>query len=74
MEAMMKSMKKEEIEELEIRPGGMLVQKRDPDSEPNLLTFPVVPMIRVKVKFGSSYHSVSISSQASFGKAFSFSI
>ncbi|CAN1186237.1 BAG family molecular chaperone regulator 1 [Linum perenne] len=56
MEAIMKSLRKDEIEELEIRPGGMLVQKRDPDSEPNSLTFPVVPMIRVKVKFGSSYH------------------
>ncbi|KAJ3692708.1 hypothetical protein LUZ60_011803 [Juncus effusus] len=50
----------------EVRPGGMLVQKRDPDSDG-----PVgapVPAIRVKVKYAGVYHEVYISSQASFGE------
>ncbi|XP_027181450.1 BAG family molecular chaperone regulator 1-like [Coffea eugenioides] len=49
----------------EVRPGGMLVQKRNIDSNQN---FNVVPMIKVRVKYGSSYHEVNISSQASFGE------
>ncbi|CAL1375444.1 unnamed protein product [Linum trigynum] len=52
------------VEEWEMRPGGMLVQKSSNNSHP----LPIVPMITVKVKFGSSYHNVSISSQASFGE------
>ncbi|XP_041002713.1 BAG family molecular chaperone regulator 1-like [Juglans microcarpa x Juglans regia] len=51
--------------EWELRPGGMLVQKRDPDSDRN--TVPA-PTIRVKVKYGSTYHEVYISSQATFGE------
>ncbi|KAK6137544.1 hypothetical protein DH2020_028710 [Rehmannia glutinosa] len=50
---------------LEVRPGGMLVQKRNSDSNPNSNP---VPNIKVKVKYGSSYHEVIISSQASFGE------
>lgn len=50
--------------EWELRPGGMLVQKRDPDSDRN--TVPA-PTIRVKVKYGSTYHEIYISSQATFG-------
>lgn len=48
--------------DLEVRPGGMMVQKRDTNqcSQP-------VPTIRVRVKYGSSYHEIRISSQASFG-------
>lgn len=49
----------------ELRPGGMLVQKRTPDSDRES-TPP--PTIRVKVKYGSNYHEISISSQATFGK------
>ncbi|KAL3498776.1 hypothetical protein ACH5RR_041508 [Cinchona calisaya] len=49
----------------EVRPGGMLVQKRNIDSNQN---FSIVPIIKVRVKYGSSYHEVSISSQASFGE------
>ncbi|CAL1401161.1 unnamed protein product [Linum trigynum] len=66
MEAMKNSSVKEEIrmEEWEMRPGGMLVQKSNNNSH----TLPIVPMITVIVKFGSSYHNVSISSQASFGE------
>lgn len=54
-------------EKWEVRPGGMLVQKRDPDS--GLGSSPVrVPTIRVKVKYAGVYHEVYISSQASFGE------
>lgn len=49
----------------EMRPGGMLVQKRNPDSDP--VGAPPPPMIRVKIKYGSLYHEMSISPQASFG-------
>ncbi|KAL6501645.1 hypothetical protein OROGR_026778 [Orobanche gracilis] len=56
----------------EVRPGGMLVQKRTSDSNPNPNP---VPTIKVKVKYGSSHHQVIISSQASFSKyCFCFSI
>lgn len=49
----------------EVRPGGMLVQKRNSVSDHNSIP---VPNIKVKVKFGSSYLEFNISSQASFGK------
>ncbi|KAL0393481.1 UNVERIFIED_CONTAM: BAG family molecular chaperone regulator 3 [Sesamum latifolium] len=49
----------------EVRPGGMLVQRRSSDSNQNSGH---VPNIKVRVKHGSSYHEVSISSQASFGE------
>ncbi|GKU95334.1 hypothetical protein SLEP1_g8705 [Rubroshorea leprosula] len=52
-------------EELEIRPGGMLVQKRDSGSDQNSVS---VPTIKVRVKHGSKYHEIYISSQASFGE------
>ncbi|CAN4085280.1 unnamed protein product [Withania somnifera] len=50
--------------EWEVRPGGMLVQKRNPDSENR----PPPPPIRVRVKNGSIYHEINISSQATFGE------
>ncbi|CAH2070279.1 unnamed protein product [Thlaspi arvense] len=50
----------------EMRPGGMLVQKRNPDSDP--VGAPPPPMIRVRIKYGSVYHEISISPQASFGE------
>lgn len=53
-----------EVGSWEVRPGGMLVQKRTIDSNQNSLT---VPTIKVRVKYGSFYHEVKISSQASFG-------
>ncbi|KAG6418846.1 hypothetical protein SASPL_121052 [Salvia splendens] len=46
----------------EVRPGGMLVQKRNSDCNH------IVPNIKVRVKYGSIYHEVVISSQASFGE------
>ncbi|KAL3647213.1 hypothetical protein CASFOL_008181 [Castilleja foliolosa] len=49
----------------EVRPGGMLVQQRNSDSNPNSNP---VRNIKVKVKYGSSFHQVVISSQASFGE------
>jgi hypothetical protein len=55
---------KEEV--WEVRPGGMLVQKRSPDAEPPAGGAPV-PTIRVKVKFNGVYHEIYINSQASFG-------
>ncbi|KAL6900653.1 hypothetical protein ACP4OV_005329 [Aristida adscensionis] len=56
---------KEEV--WEVRPGGMLVQKRSPDAEPPPGGAPV-PTIRVKVKFNGVYHEVYINAQASFGE------
>ena len=56
---------KEEV--WEVRPGGMLVQKRSPDSDPPAGGAPV-PTIRVKVKFNGVYHEIYINCQASFGE------
>ncbi|XP_044506656.1 BAG family molecular chaperone regulator 1 [Mangifera indica] len=49
----------------ELRPGGMLVQKRNPDTD---RTSAPPPTIRVRVKYGSVYHEMHISSQATFGE------
>lgn len=51
--------------EWELRPGGMLVQKRNPDSDRNSAP---APTIRVRVKYGSVYHEINISGHSSFGK------
>ncbi|KAL5811137.1 hypothetical protein ACOSQ4_027705 [Xanthoceras sorbifolium] len=51
--------------EWELRPGGMLVQKRNPDSD---RASAPPPTIRVRVKYGSIYHEMNISSQATFGE------
>ncbi|KAL3513389.1 hypothetical protein ACH5RR_026106 [Cinchona calisaya] len=48
----------------EMRPGGMFVQKRT-NSYQNL---PPPPSIRIRVKYGSIYHELHISSQATFGE------
>ncbi|KAL7123136.1 hypothetical protein ACP275_01G086300 [Erythranthe tilingii] len=52
-------------EGLEVRPGGMLVQKRSSDSNQN---YNPVPNIKVKVKYGSVYHEIVIASQSNFGE------
>uniref|UniRef100_A0A0D9XFU0 Ubiquitin-like domain-containing protein n=1 Tax=Leersia perrieri TaxID=77586 RepID=A0A0D9XFU0_9ORYZ len=52
-------------DEWEVRPGGMLVQKRSPDGDAPAAA---VPNIRVKVKFNGVYHEIYINSQASFGE------
>lgn len=49
------------VDEWELRPGGMLVQKRNSDVNNKTST------IKVKVKYGSSYYQIHISSHASFG-------
>ncbi|XP_022734871.1 BAG family molecular chaperone regulator 1-like isoform X2 [Durio zibethinus] len=49
----------------ELTPGGMLVQKRDPNFD--RISIPP-PNIRVRVKYGSIYHEISINSQATFGE------
>jgi len=54
-------------DEWEVRPGGMLVQKRSPDADAPAGA--PVPTIRVKVKFNCVYHEIYINAQASFGNA-----
>lgn len=54
----------------EVRPGGMLVQKRDPDSVAAAAV--PVPTVRVKVKHGALYHEIYLSSQATFGINYKF--
>lgn len=49
--------------EWEVRPGGMLVQKRDPDAE----AAHAGPVIRVKVSYGRASHHVSITAHSTFG-------
>ncbi|KAG6422586.1 hypothetical protein SASPL_119164 [Salvia splendens] len=51
--------------EWELRPGGMLVQKRTDGGENRV---PLPPPIRVRVKYGSVSHEIRISSQATFGE------
>lgn len=48
----------------ELRPGGMLVQRRDPSSEPSPSSG---PLIKVKVAHGLRQHDVTIPSEATFG-------
>ncbi|WOL19163.1 BAG family molecular chaperone regulator 1-like [Canna indica] len=63
----MESPPAEKVAEWEVRPGGMLVQKRDPDADAAAAAAPV-PTIRVKVKYGAVYHEIYISTQATFGE------
>ncbi|KQK19641.1 BAG family molecular chaperone regulator 1 [Brachypodium distachyon] len=57
----------------EVRPGGMLVQKRDAggdeEIQPALSSVKPVPTIRVKVKqHGGATHEIYISAEATFGE------
>lgn len=52
-------------DEWEVRPCGMLVQKRNLEGESASAP---APTIRVRVKYGSAYHEIYISSQATFGE------
>ncbi|XP_061347222.1 BAG family molecular chaperone regulator 4-like [Gastrolobium bilobum] len=45
----------------ELRPGGMLVQKRQP------LESSSSPMIKIKVSHGSNHHEVTVPAQSTFG-------
>nr|GMD80008.1 BAG family molecular chaperone regulator 3-like [Ipomoea batatas] len=56
---------RDEVAVWEVRPGGMLVQKRSSDCNQSSVA---IPTIKVKVKYGSSYHEAKISSQATFGE------
>ncbi|KAI7745532.1 hypothetical protein M8C21_008231 [Ambrosia artemisiifolia] len=49
----------------DLRPCGMLVQKRNSDVQQSQN---IVPIIKVKVKYGASYHEVHIKSRATFGE------
>ncbi|KAI5059230.1 hypothetical protein GOP47_0025549 [Adiantum capillus-veneris] len=49
--------------EWELRPCGMLVQKRDPEAE----AVHAGPVIRIKVSFGRSSHRVSVNAHSTFG-------
>ncbi|KAG1354591.1 BAG family molecular chaperone regulator 2 [Cocos nucifera] len=51
------------VDEWEVRPSGMLVQKRDPDS----VSTPA-RTIRVRVKYGAVYHEIYLNSQTTFGE------
>ncbi|KAG8390292.1 hypothetical protein BUALT_Bualt01G0068400 [Buddleja alternifolia] len=53
------------VKEWELRPGGMLVQTRTNADQTNNIP---PPTIRVRVKYGSIYHQIHISSQATFGE------
>lgn len=53
--------------EWELRPGGMLVQKRTDGGESRVPP----PTIRVRVKYGSIYHEIRLSSQSTFGNSWS---
>ncbi|KAH9624518.1 hypothetical protein KSS87_019492 [Heliosperma pusillum] len=54
----------ERPENWELRPCGMLVQKRI-DADQNIKP---PPSVRVRVKYGSFYHDILINSQATFGE------
>lgn len=53
------------LADLDIRPCGMLVQKRNGETNPTSVS---IHTIKVRVKYGSSYHEICISSHASFGE------
>lgn len=57
------SAEQEHAVDWELRPGGMLVQKRDPDAA----AAQQGPTIKVKVSHGLFSHDVSIPAQATFG-------
>ena len=59
------------VNEWELRPGGMLVQRKDEissahDASPSPSSG---SLLKLHVSFGPQHHQVSISSQASFGKS-----
>ncbi|KAK1271992.1 BAG family molecular chaperone regulator 4 [Acorus gramineus] len=53
----------EEGIDLDLRPGGMLVQKREEVGFKS-----AGPMIRIKVSYGSSIHDISVPAQSTFGE------
>lgn len=57
------STSREEVTEWEMRPGGMLVQKRSQSKD-----VVSAPTIRLRVAYGALRHEISVNSQATFGK------
>lgn len=57
--------KEEEIVEWEMRPGGMLVQKRIDNPSSNA---PAAPTLRLRIVYGVLRYEISINSQATFGE------
>lgn len=55
------STSKEEEVEWEMRPGGMLVQKRTDKSDS------LAPNLRIRVAYGALRYEMSVNSQATFG-------
>lgn len=45
----------------ELRPGGMLVQKRDTEGDPS------GPMIKIKISHGSYHYEITVPAQSTFG-------
>jgi len=57
------STSREEETEWEMRPGGMMVQKRSESKD-----IVSAPNIRLRVAYGALRHEISVNSQATFGK------
>lgn len=60
--------------EWEVRPCGMLVQKRNPDADSAAAAAPPPLPIRVRVKHGAASHEIYLSPQSSFGNAHFLSV
>lgn len=56
------STSREEVVKWEMRPGGMLVQKRSDGKDVS------APNIRLRVAYGALRYEISVNSQATFGK------
>ncbi|EFJ27783.1 hypothetical protein SELMODRAFT_164705 [Selaginella moellendorffii] len=52
----------------ELRPGGMLVQKRQSGEGENGDSTPAGPLIKIRVSHGLQAHEISVPAQASFGE------
>ena len=59
----MPTIEEEEVE-WEMRPGGMLVQKRSD----NVKDLPAAPNVRLRVAYGALRYEISVNSSATFGK------
>ncbi|XP_055820144.1 BAG family molecular chaperone regulator 2-like [Solanum dulcamara] len=54
---------KEEVIEWEMRPGGMLVQRRTDNSD-----HPITPNLRIRVAYGAARYEISVNPHATFGE------
>lgn len=55
---------KEEVIEWEMRPGGMLVQRRSDNSD-----VPITLNLRIRVAYGAARYEISVNPHATFGKS-----